>query len=93
MYMIQHDEEKLRQMLREELAQLMGVVDQLNKENTYHLITPEELSKILGIKRQTLDVWRTLGKGPNYLKLQKGSIRYKYSEVEKWINSQAVRTH
>ena len=36
----------------------------------------DEAAKILGVKKRTLDNWRSLGRGPAYLKLSGRAVRY-----------------
>lgn len=38
-------------------------------------IDTEEAAKILGVKKGTLEVWRHLGKGPDFCKFEK-AVRY-----------------
>ena len=50
-------------------------------------LTTEQLADRWGISPQTLDNWRSQGKGPKYVKLGKGkssAIIYRVSDVEKY---------
>jgi len=49
------------------------------------LLTPAEVAVRLGVKIQTLSVWRCTGRaGLPFLKVC-GAIRYRRSDVEKWL--------
>lgn len=44
----------------------------------------------IGKPPRTLDQWRYLGKGPAYVRVG-GSIRYRRSDVDRWLDEQTVR--
>lgn len=52
-----------------------------NKE----FMTTKEVADTLGIKKNTLALWRMKGFGPKYYKLGR-SVRYKKADVEDWID-------
>lgn len=66
------------------------------------LLTPKEVSDILKIKATTLANWRYYQKNKTsqassglvlkWIELPNGVIRYKESEVMKWIESQSVES-
>lgn len=51
-------------------------------------MTPTELSEYLQIPARTLAQWRYLGRGPKYLKLEGGHVRYRSSDVTEWLDHQ-----
>lgn len=51
--------------------------------------TPREVAEYLQKSEKTLANWRSLGIGPPYIK-PAGTIRYRWSDVEKWLTSNAV---
>ena len=54
------------------------------------LLTSEQTSAILGIRKNTLEIWRCKGKGPAFIKLGEhpsSPIRYQRSRVMAWINA------
>jgi len=54
------------------------------------LLTPGELAQRLQVSIDTLQRWRSQGKGPTCLRLscgKKGAIRYKEEAVERWLKS------
>jgi predicted DNA-binding transcriptional regulator AlpA len=50
------------------------------------LLLPPEVAEILRIEVETLEGWRSKGIGPKYLKLGKREIRYRPSEVLRWLD-------
>jgi predicted site-specific integrase-resolvase len=50
------------------------------------LLLQSQLAELLNCSVQTLRRWRRLGQGPPYLKVV-GQIRYRQSEVDKWLES------
>lgn len=79
--------EELRGIIREELR---AVYKPPAKEGKA-LITSEETAALLGVKPQTLNLWRSRGFGPDYKKISDSAVRYSLEEVEKWIDAQSVR--
>ena len=58
---------------------------------TDRLLTPREAAGLLGLKEQTLAVWRLRGNGPTYRKLN-GACRYRASDLETFIEAGARRS-
>lgn len=58
------------------------------------LITPAEVAEMLAVEEKTLNKWRSLGKGPKYVKLDptspRSKVRYKLADVEAWIRACAI---
>lgn len=52
------------------------------------MMTEKQLSKVLGISRQTLRVWRSNGDGPVYFKFGR-AIRYHVDEVQRYLRQVA----
>ena len=52
--------------------------------NIKTLLTPSEVSIQLGIAESTLSTWRSLGKGPRYVKLGR-IIRYQQSDIDDFV--------
>lgn len=53
------------------------------------LLTNAETAELLGIKPNTLEIWRHEGKGPKFLKMgpkKQDPIRYAEADVLTWIN-------
>jgi excisionase family DNA binding protein len=56
------------------------------------LLTPEQVCELLGVPNNTLNCWRSNGKGrggPNYVKVGR-LVRYRWEDVEAWL---AKNTH
>lgn len=56
------------------------------------LLDNERTSSLLGIKPNTLEIWRCKGKGPRFIKLgseKQSPIRYRRADVAEWINQQS----
>ena len=54
------------------------------------LLTNEQTADLLGIKPNTLEIWRCKGKGPVFIKLgahPSSPIRYQLSRVMAWLAS------
>ena len=54
------------------------------------LLTNEQVAALLGIRPNTLEIWRCKGKGPPFIKLgdhPASPIRYQRSRVMAWIEA------
>ena len=59
---------------------------------TVDLLTNEETSALLGIKPNTLEIWRHRGKGPPFVKMgsaPQAPVRYLRSAVMDWLAQQS----
>ena len=54
------------------------------------LLTPESLSALLTIPKNTLAEWRYQGKGPVSIRVGR-HVRYRSKDVETWIEQQSSR--
>lgn len=48
------------------------------------LLTEKEAAAFLSMERNTLNKWRSTGKGPKYYKIG-GAVRYKIADLEAFI--------
>ena len=48
-------------------------------------LTRAQVAQHTSIAPQTLANWATLGKGPKFVKLPNGLVRYRPEDVEAWI--------
>jgi predicted DNA-binding transcriptional regulator AlpA len=56
------------------------------------LLTIEQVSEFTGLAKQTLDNWRsTKLAGPNYIKLGNREVRYRLTDVERWLERSTVK--
>jgi len=54
------------------------------------LLSPAEAAELLGVKENTLAVWRTTGRYPlKYVKVGR-SVKYRLADVEKFIERNTV---
>ncbi len=54
------------------------------------LLTTSETAAMLGLKINTLEIWRVQGKGPHFLKVGDGlgaPVRYRRSDVVAWLEA------
>lgn len=54
------------------------------------LLSNEQTAAILGVKPNTLEIWRCKGKGPAFIKLGEhpsSPIRYQRSRVMQWLRA------
>jgi excisionase family DNA binding protein len=52
------------------------------------LMTEDELCEVLGLSKPTLQTWRSLRKGPAWIKVGK-RVFFDKRQVEAWLQSQA----
>lgn len=55
------------------------------------LLKTAEAAKILDVKTNTLEVWRSQNRGPRFVKAC-GAVRYRLEDLENFINSCTVET-
>lgn len=49
--------------------------------------TTEQVSNMLGVQPNTLEIWRHRGIGPPFVKMGR-LVRYKSSDLDRWITEQ-----
>ena len=57
---------------------------------TPHLLSPDELASYLGVPKETVYQWNHRRVGPPAIKVGR-HLRYRAADVERWLDSQAVR--
>lgn len=57
----------------------------------WELLTTSEASKLIGISAGTLTIWRSLGKGPDYVKIG-GKVRYRVDAMVKFLKKSTRQT-
>lgn len=60
--------------------------------NLDDLLDNEQTAALLGIKPNTLEIWRHKGKGPRFCKLgraKQAPVRYQRAEVAGWLERQS----
>ena len=61
-------------------------MDKLNIEN--ELVSENTLTKLLDVSVFTLRYWRWKKKGPKYVKLENGRVRYPKKDIHDWYATQ-----
>lgn len=61
------------------------------------LLTPVQAAEFLGlldrrgnVSSETLAQWRSQGRGPRYIKLEKRLVRYRRSDLENYLTTHSV---
>jgi hypothetical protein len=54
------------------------------------VMTPAEAAAYIRRDEKTLKWWRYVGRGPSYLKMEGGQIRYRASDLEAYLQSQRI---
>ena len=61
------------------------------------LLTPLQAAEFLGlldrrgnVSTETLAQWRSQGRGPHYIKLEKRLVRYRRSDLENYVTAHSV---
>jgi len=54
------------------------------------LLNDAETAELLGIAPGTLRHWRVAGRGPQWLKLAGGVVRYRPCDLESWLEDQVA---
>ncbi len=64
-------------------------------QDDLQLLTTAEVASLLRLAKRTLEEMRIASTGPNYIKStlgRRGVVRYRASDIIKWIERQSVRT-
>ena len=56
------------------------------------LLHQNEVAEYLGIEPRTLELWRSQGRGPSFIRLGYRSIRYRFSDVVKYLETKQVES-
>lgn len=52
------------------------------------LLTPYEVSQLLGVKESTLSAWRVRGGGPKHVKVGR-KVMYRLAHIDEWLAERA----
>ena len=55
-----------------------------------HAITETEAAAYLGISKKTAQNWRTLNRGPKYIRISQRCIRYMKSDLKEYLMSKRI---
>jgi predicted DNA-binding transcriptional regulator AlpA len=54
------------------------------------LLTPAKAAEFLGLPEHTLAQWRSQRRGPRYIKLESRLVRYRLSDLEKYLSQRSM---
>ena len=54
------------------------------------LLSQVEAAELLGISPSTMNGWRVQGRGPAFVRLTARCVRYRISDLERWVDAQRV---
>ena len=72
-------------------AKFALMTDRKPAQATARLLTPEEVSSIVGLSVETLAQWRSQKKGIPFLKLSRNVVRYSQDHLDEWLAERIVR--
>jgi excisionase family DNA binding protein len=61
-------------------------------QRSARLLTPDEASEFLSVPIGTLNQWRSQRRGPSYIKFEGRLVRYRATDLEKYVASCVVET-
>lgn len=50
------------------------------------LLNERKTAEYLSVSQKTLQNWRQQGRGPRYIRLSAGAVRYRLSDLHTWID-------
>jgi hypothetical protein len=59
---------------------------------TPQLLTSEDVARITGLSMETLAQWRSQKKGIPYVKISRNCVRYRQTDLDRWLVERIVRT-
>lgn len=57
---------------------------------TTSLLTEEEVSKLIGVDRRTIQAWRYRKKGPRFVRFSCRCVRYRIKDINSFVSSHLV---
>lgn len=57
-----------------------------------NLLTQNQAAEYLGINKRTLENWRYAGRGPEYVRLSHRAVRYRQSDLEKFVDERVYQS-
>jgi predicted DNA-binding transcriptional regulator AlpA len=61
------------------------------REESDRLLTASDVARITGLSTETLAQWRSQRRGIPFLKLARNVVRYRQSDLDKWLLARLVR--
>ena len=68
----------------------LAFVNDIGQAAPGRLLSPKGASEFLGVPESTLAHWRSERRGPVYIKLEDRLIRYRKSDLEKYVSARIV---
>jgi predicted DNA-binding transcriptional regulator AlpA len=65
-------------------------MDTLLANDSPRLLTTEEAASILDVAPETLVTWRARRRGPPYVKMEGGKVRYLLSDIHAYIQASTI---
>ena len=56
------------------------------------LLTAEDVAELTGLSVETLAQWRSQKRGIPYVKISRNCVRYRQSDLDRWLAERIVRT-
>jgi predicted DNA-binding transcriptional regulator AlpA len=56
------------------------------------LVDPEAVATYLNLFVKTLENWRGKGEGPRFIRVSPQCVRYRWSDVDAWLDQNTVET-
>ncbi len=56
------------------------------------LLNEVEAARFLGLRPRTLQNWRWSGEGPPFVRVSNRAIRYRISDLRRWVEERVVTT-
>ena len=70
------------------LAALIMLIEP--SERREPLLTTLEIAKLLKVSPRCLSNWRHRGGGPKFLRLSNSAVRYRFRDIEDWLEARLV---
>ena len=71
----------------------MSIRKIVSREPEVLAVDTHQASAVIGVDRRTLANWRSLGRGPRYVKLGEGAsapVLYRVADLEAWLEANLV---
>lgn len=67
----------------------MSTTTAKHPETEARLLSTNEVARLLGLEPRTLRAWRSRGIGPDFVRLSRQCVRYRQTDVSKYIDARA----
>jgi hypothetical protein len=73
----------------EMVLKMLKSMDERLVNSLPQLFTSQEAADYLGVREQTLKIWRVQGVGPSFCKVEK-CVRYSFDDLKNYLNQQKI---